>query len=154
METSYFGYFGHAWVRTLRVISIHRKLHCFSGCQKTSSFNFSLSYYILKNPEIWFINRNQPKVWELDIFQICDWWWNINNNNNNFYFKLFPGRFFRTPKTPSFWAILPVFAEIWQKMKFSRKKFVPFFKYSCYVQSYKKSGKKRFYSILKGIIES
>ena len=54
MQASYFGYFGHVWICTLKiVISTCRKFQCFSTWQKqTSSFTFSLRYYILKNPTV------------------------------------------------------------------------------------------------------
>ena len=54
MQTSYFGYFGHAWLHTPKIIvSTCRRLRCLSACQKhTSSFTSFLRYYILKNPAI------------------------------------------------------------------------------------------------------
>ena len=51
----YFGYFGHVWLRTPKmIVSPCRKLQCLSVCQKqTSSFTSSLRYYILENHAIW-----------------------------------------------------------------------------------------------------
>ena len=55
MQTSYFGYFGHAWLHTSKmIISTCTRLWCLSVCKKqTSSFTSFLRYYILKNPAIW-----------------------------------------------------------------------------------------------------
>ena len=55
MQTSYSGFFGHAWLRTPKmIISTCRKRQCLSACQKyTSSLTSFLRYYILKNPAIW-----------------------------------------------------------------------------------------------------
>ena len=57
-QTSYFRYFVHAWLRTLKIIiSNRRKFFCFSACQKqTSSITSSLRYYILKNPMARLVN--------------------------------------------------------------------------------------------------
>ena len=54
MQSSYFGYFGQAWLDTPKmIVSTYRKLQCLSAYQKqTSSFTFFLIYYILKNPAI------------------------------------------------------------------------------------------------------
>ena len=49
-QTSYFGYFGHVWLRIPKLIkSTCRKLRCFPAC-------WCFSYYILKNPAIWLAN--------------------------------------------------------------------------------------------------
>ena len=58
MQTSFFIYFGDAWLRTPKmIISPCRKLPCLSASQKwTSSFTSFLRYYILKNPAIWLAN--------------------------------------------------------------------------------------------------
>ena len=55
MQTSYFGYFGHAWLHTPKmIVSTCTRLWCLSVCKKqTSSFTSFLRYYILKNPAIW-----------------------------------------------------------------------------------------------------
>ena len=51
MQTCYFGYFGHAWQHTPKIIiSSCGKLRCLSKCQK--SFIYFLRYYILKNSAI------------------------------------------------------------------------------------------------------
>ena len=54
MQTSYFGYFGHAWLHTPKmIVSTCRRLQCLSVSQKyTSSFPSLLRYYTLKNPAI------------------------------------------------------------------------------------------------------
>ena len=53
MQT-YFGYFGHAWLYTAKMIVLTcRIFQCLSACQKqSSSFSSFLRYYILKNPAI------------------------------------------------------------------------------------------------------
>ena len=51
---TYFGYFGHSWLYTTKmIVSTCRGLWCLSACQKQSlSFTSSLRYYILNNPAI------------------------------------------------------------------------------------------------------
>ena len=51
----YFGYFGHAWFHTPKmIVSACARLRCLSACKKhTSSLVCLLRYYILKNPGIW-----------------------------------------------------------------------------------------------------
>ena len=58
MQTSYFGYLGHALLRTPKMIKLTcRKLRCFFACQKqTSWFTLLLRYFILKNPAVWLAN--------------------------------------------------------------------------------------------------
>ena len=58
IQTSYFGYFGHAWLHTPKmIVSTCRRFRCLSACQKyTSSFTSFLRYYILKNPAIWLVD--------------------------------------------------------------------------------------------------
>ena len=58
IRTSYFGYFGHAWLHTPKmIVSTCRRFRCLSACQKyTSSFTSFLRYYILKNPAIWLVD--------------------------------------------------------------------------------------------------
>ena len=57
LQTSYFGYFGHAWLSTRNlIVSTSGKFWCFA-CQKwTSTFSSFLRYYFLKNPTIWLAN--------------------------------------------------------------------------------------------------
>ena len=73
VQTYYFGYFGHVWLYTTKMIaSTCRRLRCLSACQKQSSSSFSyLKYYTLKKPailsadSIWFHNlrrRVLPEV--------------------------------------------------------------------------------------------
>ena len=124
MQTSYFGYFGNAWLHTPKMIVLTcTRLWCLSVCKKqTSLFTSFLRYYILKNLAIWL----SVLIWELEFCQIWDWWWNINNNIN-FYFRLFPRKtdnkiFKKTPQNPilgPFWAL---YAQIWAKMIFPGKK--------------------------------
>ena len=59
--TSYFGYFGHAWLHTPKmIVSTCTRLWCLSACKKyTSSFTSFLRYYILKNPAIWLADSIQ-----------------------------------------------------------------------------------------------
>ena len=81
MQTSYFGYFGHAWLNTSRmIVSNCRRLLCLSACQKyTSSLTSFLRYYILKNPAFdWWIAFWLPITGETEFCQMRDWWWNIN----------------------------------------------------------------------------
>ena len=82
-QTSYFGYSGHVWLRTSKLVpSTCRKLQWLSVCQKsTSSFTSFLRYYILKNPPIWLADRILAHNSRTRIF-IRDWWWNITNNIN------------------------------------------------------------------------
>ena len=56
MQTSYFGYFGHAWLQTpSMIVSTWRRFRSLSAYPKyTSSFTSFLRYYILKNSAIWF----------------------------------------------------------------------------------------------------
>ena len=51
-QTSYFGYFEHTCLNTLKMIAwTCRKCQCLSACRKWSlSFTSFLRYYILKNP--------------------------------------------------------------------------------------------------------
>ena len=124
MQTSYFGYFGHAWLHTPKmIVSTCTRLWCLSVCKKqTSSFILFLRYYILKNPAIWLA----VPIWGLEFCQIWDWWWNINNNIS-FHFRLFPRKtndkiFLKIQKEPilgPFWAL---FTQIWPKMNFPAKK--------------------------------
>ena len=111
MQTSYFGYFGHAWWHTPKlIVSTCTRIWCLSACKKqTSSFTLILIYYILKNPAIWLA----VLIWELEFCQIWDLWWNVNNNIS-FHFRLFPrktkDKFFRkNPKRTYFGAILDPF---------------------------------------------
>ena len=108
IQTSYFGYFRHAWLHSLKMIeSTCTRLWCLSVCKKqTSSFILFLRYYILKNPAIWLA----VPIWGLEFCQIWDWWWNINNNIS-FHFRLFPRKtkdkiFPKKSKKPYFGAIL------------------------------------------------
>ena len=118
---TYFGYFGHAWLHTSRmIVSNCRRLQCLSTCQKyTLSFTPFLRYYNLKNPAIWLyvsiLAHNFARfeiggkistilVFILDYFQ-----------------KKLVTKFFKYPKNPilgPFWA---TFAQIWAKTNFPGK---------------------------------
>ena len=54
MQT-YFGYFGHAWLHSPKmIVSTCRRLRCVSTCKNyTWSLTSFLRYYNLKNPAIW-----------------------------------------------------------------------------------------------------
>ena len=99
MQTSHFGYFGHAWLDTTKMIVLTcARLWSLSACKKqTLSFTSFLRHYILKNPAIWLEDR------ELEFCQIWDLWWNINNKII-FHFRLFPkktnDKFFLKKKEP------------------------------------------------------
>ena len=70
------------------IVSISRRLWCLSSCQRySSSFPFSLRYYILKNPIIWL--PSSILAHNSIFYQIWHWWWNINSNIS-FHFRLFP----------------------------------------------------------------
>ena len=136
MQTSYFGYFGHAWLHTPKIIkSTCTRLWCLSVCKKqTSSFILFLRYYILKNPAIWLA----VPIWGLEFCQIWDWWWNINSNIS-FHFRLFPRKtndkiFQKIPKS-----ILLV--PFWAKQNFLEKRALSVFRYSNYLPSCQKSEK-------------
>ena len=64
MQTSYFGYFEYAWLRTPKmIVSTCRNLWCLSPCQKyTSSFTSFLRYYILKNLAIWLAHKLRTNI--------------------------------------------------------------------------------------------
>ena len=88
MQTSYFGYFGHAWLDAKKmIVPTCRRPRCLSASQKyTSSFTSFLRYYILKNHAVWFadnilVHNSRNRI-------LPDWWWNINNNIS-VYFRLF-----------------------------------------------------------------
>ena len=54
-QTSYFGFFGYAWLDTHNMTkSDCRKFRCFKN--KLHFFTSSLIYYILKNPAVWLVN--------------------------------------------------------------------------------------------------
>ena len=58
MHISYFGYFGHVWLRILKmIVSTRRKFRCLSVCRKYFlSFTSLLRHYILRNSAIWLAN--------------------------------------------------------------------------------------------------
>ena len=125
MQTSYFGYFGHAWLHTPKmIVSTCTRLWCLSVCKKqTSSFILFLRYYILKNPAIWLA----VPIWGLEFCQIWDWWWNINNNIS-FHFRLFPrktnDKIFHKIQKKLFWGHFGTFLpKFWQKWIFLEERF-------------------------------
>ena len=124
----YFEYFGYAWLHTPKmIVSTCRRLWYLSSCQKyTSSFTSFLRYYILKNPVIWLAGSILAITRDLEFYQIWDWWWNINNNIS-FYFRLFTRKtsvkiFKNTQKAIFLGTFCALFAQMWAKMKFPRKK--------------------------------
>ena len=128
MQISYFGYFGHAWLCTPKmIVSTRRKNRCISLCQRwTSSFTFFLRYYILKNLVIWMADNILDYNSRTRILPIWDWWWNINNNIS-FQFWLFPRKtndriFQKKSKKNPFWAILGTFFQMWAKINSPGKK--------------------------------
>ena len=141
LQRCYFGYFGHAWLRTPKItISTCRKL--WFACQKcTSSFNSFLRYYILKNPAIYLAKEFWPITWEPEFCQIWDWWWNMNNNIS-FHFSLFPRKnndknFQKIQKT-LFWHYFgPFLTKFRQKWVCLENRALSVFKYSNYLQSSK-----------------
>ena len=123
----YFGYFGHAWLHSSKmIVSPCRRLPCLSICKKwTSSFTSFLRYYILKILQFdwlaafWSITED-PKFLQI-------YWWNINNNIYSFHFRLFTRKpnmtkFFEISKKPYFGAILCLFCPNFGKNEFSWKK--------------------------------
>ena len=120
IQTSYFGYFGHAWLHTLKMIkSTCTRLWWLSVYKKqTSSFTSFLRYYILKNPAIWLADS-------IEFCQIWYWWRNINNisfhvrlctrKTNHKIFKKIQKERILGP----FWAF---FTQISTKMNFPTKK--------------------------------
>ena len=54
IQNSYFGYFGHAWLHTPKMIaSACRRLLCLSACQKTFIIHFFLEILHIKNELSW-----------------------------------------------------------------------------------------------------
>ena len=111
MQTSYFGYFGHAWLHTPKMmVSTCTRIWYLSACNRqTSSFILFPEISHFKEP----CNLIGWQHWELEFCQIWDWWWNINNNIN-FYFRLFPRKtnenfFVKIQKNPYFGWILGPF---------------------------------------------
>ena len=86
MQTFYFRYFGHAWLRTPKmIVPTYRKLWCLFACQKyTSSFTSFLRYYILKNPANWLANSTFPITRKPEFCQI----WNEISRKTKFFHKL------------------------------------------------------------------
>ena len=140
MQTSYFGYFGHAWLYTPKMIlSTCRRI--WSACQiYTSSFTSFLRYYILKNPAICpeLENQNFARYGiggEISITILA-----------SFHFRLFPRKtkykIFQTVQKTLYKAILSIFCTYLGKNEFSWEKgLCQFFKYSNYLPSCKKSEK-------------
>ena len=144
MQTSYFGYFGHAWLRSPKmIVTTFRKLQCLSACQKqTSLFASFLRYYILKNPTIWLANsilaQNSRNKILLDIRIVIKYQWHYyfsfyiifrKNWQQNVSKNLIWGHF--NPSLPQFqW-----------KWIFQEKRALSVFKYSNYLPSPKKSEK-------------
>ena len=55
---TYFGYFGHAWLHSPKIIvSPCRRLQCLSACKKqTSSSTSFIRYYSQENPANWLVD--------------------------------------------------------------------------------------------------
>ena len=133
MQTSYFGYFGHAWLNTSRmIVSNCRRLLCLSACQKyTSSLTSFLRYYILKNPAFdWQIAFWLPITGEPEFCQMRDWWWNINKilvYILDYFQEKLTTRFFKKSKKPYTGAIWGLFLpKFGQKQLFLEKWSVTF----------------------------
>ena len=120
MQTSYFGYFGHAWLHKPKmIVSTCRRLRCLSACQKyTSSLTSFLRFCILKNSAIWladnilFHNSRTRSLSDI-------------NNNISFHFRLFPrktnNKTFQKIQKTLFWGhfepFLPKFRQKWIFLK-------------------------------------
>ena len=127
------------------IVSTYRRLWCLFTCQKYNSlFTSFLRYYILKNPAIWLGDNILDLTREQGHCQIWDWWWNINNNIS-FHFRLFPRKsndkvFQKIQKKPPILGQFgALFAQIWAKTSFPRKKGCVSFRYSNYLQPCQKS---------------
>ena len=122
IQTSYFGYFGHAWLPKMIVSPCTRLGFLFACKKQTFSCILFLRYYILKNPSTWLA----VLIWELESCKIWDWWWNINNNIS-FHFRLFPRKtkdnfckkILKEPILGQFWAL---FTQIRAKIHLPGKK--------------------------------
>ena len=125
MQSSYFGYFGQAWLDTPKMtVSTCRKLQCLSAYQKqTSSFTSFLIYYILKNPAISLaasiLAHNSRTRILPDVGLVV-------NNNISFHFRLFPrktnDKIFQKIQKNLFWGHLGPFLPRWgQKWIFLKK---------------------------------
>ena len=121
IQTSYFGYFGHAWLHKPKMIaSTCRRLRCLSACQKyTSSLTSFLRYCILKNFAIWLADNilvHNSRTRSLSDI----------NNNISFHFRLFSrktnNKLFKNSKKTCFGAILSPFCPNLGKNEFSWKK--------------------------------
>ena len=120
MQT-YFGYFGHAWLHSPKMIVFNVYLHA-----KNKLHNSLLSYNITFQRILKFdwLAAFWPITWDPKLYQIC--WWNINNNIS-FHYRLFPRKtnitkFFKKSQNPilaPFWALLP---KLGPKMNFPGKK--------------------------------
>ena len=146
MQTSYFGYFGHACLHTPTIESTCGTLRCLSACQKyISSFTSFLRFYILKNPAVDCSTVFWPTTAEPEFCQIWDWWRNINYNIS-FHFRLFPGetndKLFQKIQKNLCWGYFgPFLPKSGQKWIFLEKGLYQFYKYSNYLPSCKKSEK-------------
>ena len=120
MQT-YFGYFGHAWLHSPKMIVFNVYLHA-----KNKLHNSLLSYNITFQRILQFDwpAAFWPITWNPKLCQIC--WWNINNNIS-FHYRLFPRKtnitkFFKKSQKPYFGSIRGPIAQIGAKNEFSWKK--------------------------------
>ena len=106
-------------------------------CRKKSTLSSMLWW---RFPAFWTITR------EPEFSQLWDWWWNINNNIS-FYFRLYPRKtsnktFQKIPQKLFRCQFWPFLCKFGQKLIFVEERALPVFKYSNYLPSYQKSGKK------------
>ena len=122
MQT-YFGYFGHAWLHTPKmIVSICKKLWCLSPCKKTNLIiHFFLEILHFKES----CNLIGWQQQQLEFCQIWDWCWSINSNIS-IHFRLFlrktNNKILKRWKRTYFRAILGPFYQNLGKNEFSWKK--------------------------------
>ena len=130
MQAYYFGYLGHAWLYTTKmIVSTCRRLRCLSACQKyTSSFSSFLRYYILKNPTIWLadsILTHNSRTRILPDMRLV-----VKSNN------------IKKIKKPLFWGHFgPFLQKFVQKRIFLKKRALSVFTYSNYLPLSQKNQK-------------
>ena len=125
MQT-YFGYFGHAWLHSPKMIVFNVFLHA-----KNKLHNSLLSYNITFQRILKFDwpAAFWPITWDPKLCPVC--WWNIDSNIS-FHYRLFPRKtnikkffiLFQNPILGPFWTLLP---KLEPKMSFPGKKGCQFF---------------------------
>ena len=139
MQT-YFGYFGHAWLHSPKmIVSSSWRLQCLSACKKINSIIQFLEYCILKNPAIslaYYLEEQLCQIcfgeiaiiilgFIIDYFQEKLTWQNFWKNLQN-------------PILGPFWSLLP---KCGSKMNFSGKRALSVFQYLNYLPLCQKSEK-------------